>query len=193
MKMVNQKMGNWSFFPGETLGNIGNSHQKTVMNYNVSPPQGETLTTLGSLPLTVEPSLTLQRGPMFFPDRLLWLCHVFVDQENQQVCIAHNQQAYCLAIRTSFLVVGLILIWLSLPFLRGNGLGWREEKARNLLIWFDFLSDLLNVPLTKSALPLNSDLVKGHRKIGAQKKGFILHLYIYIYYTIYTCVYPIIY
>ena len=32
-----------------------------------------------------------------------------------------------------------------------------------------------------SALPLNSDLVKGHRKIGAQKNGFILHVYICIY------------
>ena len=47
MKMVNQKMGNWSFFPGETLGNIGNSHQKTVMNYNVSPPQGENVDHFG--------------------------------------------------------------------------------------------------------------------------------------------------
>ena len=69
----------------------------------------------------------------FFPDRLLWLCHVFVDQENQQVCIAHNQQAHRLAIRTSFLVVGLILIWLSLPFLRGNRLAWREKRPETFL------------------------------------------------------------
>ena len=85
----------------------------------------------------------------FFPDRLLWLCHVFVDQENQQVCIAHNQQAHCLAIRTSFLVVDLILIWLSLPFLRGNRLGWREKKARNLLICFDFLKWSAKCPSKK--------------------------------------------
>ena len=127
------KNGKLILFSWGNLGKHWKFPSKTVMNYNVSPPQGETLTTLGSLPLTVEPSLTLQRGPMFFPDRLLWLCHVFVDQENQQVCIAHNQQAHRLAIRTSFLVVGLILIWLSLPFLRGNRLAWREKRPETFL------------------------------------------------------------
>ena len=65
------KNGKLILFSWGNLGKHWKFPSKTVMNYNVSPPQGETLTTLGSLPLTVEPSLTLQRGPMFFPDRLL--------------------------------------------------------------------------------------------------------------------------
>ena len=102
---------------GKPWGNIGNSHcfttpRRNVDRFGIVAPYSR-----------LNHHWRCREVLCFFPDRLLWLCHVFVDQENQQVCIAHNQQAHCLAIRTSFLVVDLILIWLSLPFLRGNRLG----------------------------------------------------------------------